>query len=361
MNEQDERYGGDEFTPDFAGAERLVSAGRVAPPGPEVIGSALTAVRAAAAAETVRAVAADTGAVTADRPLRGSVPRPGLSRRRMLLAAGGAAAAAAGVAFLPKDGPGAGPGGGSGARPPATARTAPTFLRQVAFVAAGGSATAAPYWRVESASEFHMPEVRRRPDVTPKPGVATVAPGEVIRSHRVAWLSRDGLTERSDSGEVSWLPSGGPMSWSVAGKDITWDDLPGLPTTPAALKDRLVGGDPRPAVWAALFNGIDALLSRAPSSPDLRAALYEVLAGIPGIRLRGPAKDAVGRTGTAVELDGDDRRGRLVIAPKTALLLETGVYALGGKEDGRLVSRSTFLSVGPARTAPRADASEGVD
>ncbi|MFE4957687.1 hypothetical protein ACFRCW_27340 [Streptomyces sp. NPDC056653] len=187
---------------------------------------------------------------------------------------------------------------------------------------------------------------------TTKPGVATVGPGAVIRDHHVAWLSRTGLTERTDSGEVFRLPSGGPMSWNVANKDITWDDLRTLPTTPAALKDRLVGSNPRPTVWAAFFNGIDALLSRAPSSPELRAALYQVLAEIPGIRLRGAAKDGVGRTGTAVELDGDDRRGRLVIAPKTALLLETGVYALGGKEDGRLVSRTTFLSVGPARTAP---------
>ncbi|MER5689230.1 hypothetical protein [Streptomyces sp. NPDC002205] len=187
---------------------------------------------------------------------------------------------------------------------------------------------------------------------TTKPGVATVGPGAVIRDHHVAWLSRTGLTERTDSGEVFRLPSGGPMSWNVANKDITWDDLRTLPTTPAALKDRLVGSNPRPTVWAAFFNGIDALLSRAPSSPELRAALYQVLAEIPGIRLRGAAKDGVGRTGTAVELDGDDRRGRLVIAPKTALLLETGVYALGGKEDGRLVSLTTFLSVGPARTAP---------
>ncbi|WP_328671060.1 hypothetical protein [Streptomyces sp. NBC_00328] len=85
-----------------------------------------------------------------------------------------------------------------------------------------------------------------------------------------------------------------------------------------------MGGDPRPAVWAALFNGIDALPSRAPSSPELRAALYEVLAGIPGIRLRGPAKDAAGRTGTAVELDGDDRRGRLVIAPGARLTATGG-------------------------------------
>ncbi|WP_329301348.1 hypothetical protein OG410_25945 [Streptomyces sp. NBC_00659] len=76
-----------------------------------------------------------------------------------------------------------------------------------------------------------------------------------------------------------------------------------------------------------------------------------------GRHLHGRGKDAAGRTGTAAELDGDDRRGRLVIAPKTTLLLETGVYALGGKEDGRLVGRSTFLSVGPARTAPRADTS----
>ncbi|MFF4354563.1 CU044_5270 family protein [Streptomyces sp. NPDC001530] len=323
----------DEFTPDFAGADRLVAAGRVAPPEPAVVAAALAVVREAAAEEVRHEPVAD--------------PRPLHSRRRILWTAGAAAAVAAGAVFLPRAG-----SRETDDRPPATAKTAPEFLQQVAFVAVGGSKPTARYWRVEIAAEYHIPAVKIRHGVTPRPGAPTFLPAEVIRNHYVSWLSRDGLTEQSDSGEVTHLPSKDQMSWSVANKGITWDDLRTLPTTPAALKARLVGSNPQPTVWEALFNGIDALLSRAPSGPELRGALYELLAEIPGIRLRGRAKDGAGRIGTAVELDGEDRRGRLVIDPKSALLLETGVYAIGGAEDGRLVSRNTFLSVGPARTAP---------
>lgn len=340
-----------EFVSGFPGADRLVAAGRVAPPERSVVAAAMAAVRRASAEEACREPVPDA--------------RRGHSRRRILWTAGTAAAAAAAAVLLPKAGSSAGSGAGAGTRASASARTAPEFLRQVSFVAAGGSRTTAPFWRVESIREFHVPAVRNKPGVTPqprvtlkpgitpKPHIATVRPGDVIRFHRVDWLSRTGLTERTESGEVFWLPSGSQMSWGVADKEITWDALRTLPTTPEALKDRLVGSDPRPTAWAALFNGIDALLSRAPSSPELRAALYEVLAGIPGVRLRGTAKDGVGRTGTVVELDGGGRRSRLVIAPKTAILLETGVSTLGGADGGRLVSRTTFLSVGPARTAPR--------
>ncbi|MEU0437335.1 hypothetical protein ABZ153_38170 [Streptomyces sp. NPDC006290] len=115
---------------------------------------------------------------------------------------------------------------------------------------------------------------------------------------------------------------------------------------------------PKQAVRVALFNGADSLLTGAPSSSGAGAALYRLLAAIPGIRLRDATKDSVGRTGTVVELDTERHRGRLVIDPKTALLLGSGEYAPDGRKDPRLVIRVTFLSVGPAWRAPRADASK---
>ncbi|MFJ6834499.1 CU044_5270 family protein [Streptomyces sp. NPDC091209] len=337
MTQHDERYDEDAFTPDFAGADRLLAAGRVAPPTPEVIRSALTAVRAAAAVETV---GADTtsDAVPAEGPVHASVPRPGLSRRRMLLAAGGvAAAAAAGAVLLPRTG-----FGDSREHP----TTAPEFLQRVAYVAADATRTEAPYWKVDSVLEAGPP---------PEPARSHSHHPNGVKRHRVSWLSRTGMTSRTASGKVTSYPTS-LMTWSIAEKDITWDDLRTLPTTPAALRTRLLGGRPKQAGWVALFNGAGNLLALAPAGPELRAAVYELLAEIPGIRLGGGTKDSVGRAGTVVELDTEDHRGRLVIDPKTALLLESGEYALDGGRNARLVSRSTFLSVGPAWTAPRADA-----
>ncbi|MFD5517787.1 hypothetical protein [Streptomyces sp. NPDC127066] len=341
MTQHGERYDEDAFVPDFAGAEHLVAAGRVAPPEHGVVQAALAAVRAAAAEETktARAVAADGyGApltAATEEPVRSPGPRPGLNRRRMLLAVGGVAAAAAGAVLLPK--------ADSGERREHTT-TAPQFLQQVAYVAADGADFTAPYWKIDTVMQ-----------VGPPPGAARrhSQHPDGTTWHFVSWLSRTGMIQKAAAGAAVRYPTR-LMSWSIAEKDITWDDLRALPTTPAALGARLLGSRPKRSTRVALFNGAHSLLAGAPSGPGVRAALYELLAEIPGIRLHGATRDSVGRVGTAVELDDDDRRSRLVVDPKSAFLLESAVYQRGGKEDGKVVSRMTYLSVGAARTAPKA-------
>ncbi|MFI0965393.1 hypothetical protein ACH4S8_28945 [Streptomyces sp. NPDC021080] len=350
MTQHDERYDDDTFAPDFAGAGRLVAAGRVPPPEPAVVRAALTAVRVAATEETrtaraataedtrtARAIAEEEGRARSTAAVQGPVrtpePRPVLNRRRMLLAAGGVAAAAAGAVLLPR--------AGSGERREHTT-TAPEFLQQVAYVAAGGAGSTAPYWRVDAMMTSGPPPKAAR--------LHSQHPDGETR-HSVTWLSRTGMILKTAAGGVSEYPTD-MMSWDIAEKDITWDDLRTLPTTPAALRTRLLGSRPKRSTWVALFNGADSLLAGAPSGPGVRAALYELLAEIPGIRLHGMTRDSIGRAGTAVELNDHERRSRLVIDPKSALLLEGAVYQRGGKEDGRIVSRVTYLSVGAARTAP---------
>ncbi|MEU3186034.1 hypothetical protein ABZ707_17800 [Streptomyces sp. NPDC006923] len=298
---------------DFDGADRLRAAGATAPPGPAVVGAALAAVRAAAARE-------DGVATVAHRPVRRT--------RRLIVSAATVAAVAAGVAVYPTL--------GFGGRAPTTADAA-GFLHEVADSAADRPASGAPYWKVTASS------------VLPATGKRTVS--------RVSWLSRTGMVTRMGEGPAFDFPAGkgkdALMAWDIVGKAVTWDDLGTLPTDPRALQARLLGGATGPAAWEALFNGVDALLSRAPAGPRLRAALYEVLAGIPGVRLAGEVKDSTGRDGTAVELDNGDRSSRLIISPATTQLLETEVLVRGGKKDGDLVSRTTYLSAEPAWDAPR--------
>ncbi|MFE4913273.1 hypothetical protein ACFRCX_17270 [Streptomyces sp. NPDC056652] len=110
-------------------------------------------------------------------------------------------------------------------------------------------------------------------------------------------------------------------------------------------------------VWLRAFASrgtydVDRGTSRAPAGPRLRAALYEVLAGIPHVRLAGSVKDSAGRQGTAIELKMGYGSSRVIIEPRTSRLLEaiSVLRASPGGEAGTV--RRTYLSAGPAENAP---------
>ncbi|MCX4782943.1 hypothetical protein [Streptomyces sp. NBC_01264] len=120
---------------DFPGADGVRAAGDVAPPSARAVEAALTAVRAAVAAE-----AAEAGS-----PVDAVPPRTAVRRRRLqrlLVSAAAVAVIAIGVAVYPVVGHG----------PTATA-TAADFLREVAVTANERSLPQAPYWKVRSRTE----------------------------------------------------------------------------------------------------------------------------------------------------------------------------------------------------------------
>jgi hypothetical protein len=108
-----------------------------------------------------------------------------------------------------------------------------------------------------------------------------------------------------------------------------------------------------PNATAELYSAVADLLPESPASPALREALYEVVANIPGVKLLGHYKDALGRTGTAVERDGET----LVIDPNTGQLLAD---IQGNPSTGLSCGRGcvtygvayTYVSEGPASRAP---------
>ena len=70
------------------------------------------------------------------------------------------------------------------------------------------------------------------------------------------------------------------------------------------------------------FQVIAEVLRFAPLSGAQTAAFYQVLATLPGIQLVGPAKDALGRPGTAFAVErGDPTRDELILDPDTGRLL----------------------------------------
>jgi hypothetical protein len=154
-----------------------------------------------------------------------------------------------------------------------------------------------------------------------------------------------------------------------------------LPTQPAALRralERLVlasAGAARGSLMrqmradpAGLFGPISQFLF-LPTSPQLRAALFRVLAGLPGVQLLGHQRDRLGRSGIAVavtEGEPDRVREELLFDPATSNLLQTQTVELrmstrsasGGRSipampAGTVAEYTDFLSRGVVNSITR--------
>ncbi|MEU5868057.1 CU044_5270 family protein [Nonomuraea sp. NPDC047529] len=96
----------------------------------------------------------------------------------------------------------------------------------------------------------------------------------------------------------------------VGATPVTTKQVMDLPADPAALKKVL-------QQWArqagqqsdeALFAEAVSLLSQLPTTPRIRAALYRMLADLPGVQNLGRISDPLGRVGTGIELQGGVQR-----------------------------------------------------
>ncbi|WP_243740908.1 hypothetical protein [Streptomyces sp. 8K308] len=242
---------------DFPGAIALKEAGSVSPPSTEVLATAGFAVCEAIAADTV-----------ADAPVtQASLCR--LGRRRLLVSAAVVAAAAAAAIAIPVVDLG-------GGMPPATASAAQLF-DAMADVAVAGSVTDASYWKITikrwvEGDEPHTGDI-------------------YIGRHDIVIETQNGRTIRKEN------PSG--TGWLVGEDRVDWEGLDELPTEPGALRDLLAEGAEGSAHEQTVRQA-GQLLAGSPASPELRAALFRVLADTPGAEVTEGVKDAVGRTGTEI-------------------------------------------------------------
>jgi hypothetical protein len=362
----DDLYGISEAAPELAA---LAAARAVPPPDAAVVAAALSAVRAAAGREarevaaaaevaeireagevreageagSVAGVGSNEAAALAGVTRTGEVPAPAQppaparsraaralrtgDRRRWIVAAACVAALTAGLAALPTvgaDGP-----------PPAAANAASAFLGSVAAHARGSSV---------GANASLLTTVRERRPGSPETEF-TVAIGHgqgVIRPARGHGPAQ--------SPNVPYGPFLAPS--------FSWREVATLPSGTAQLRARLEELAPH----QDLFRVIGGLLSISPVTPQVRAALYRVLATVPGVDLLGPGRDARGRAGTWVAHDDGTTRWKLLLDPDTGRLLQQdqvtlkAVPAAPCTKDrtppacppalaaGDLVSRMTFLS-----------------
>ncbi|MYS22784.1 hypothetical protein GA0115240_144836 [Streptomyces sp. DvalAA-14] len=296
---------------ELPGLGALVTAGTVPPPPDELVAGALASVRAAAAVESgIEPAPARTATLV--RRLR----------RHWMPAAVIVAAVATGASLLPVVDLG-------GTRPAASANAAAVFLNGVADQAARQKAQEAPYWKVTS----QFSDARG-----PQPPLSHyISRSQTLFKINNAWapLYVFTLPKGAPRGQRPVIPKDYKTFWPVGDQKITWDQLKTLPTDPAALAVRLRS----PGFASSEAGCIENLLVNSPASPKLRAALFRVMAGLPGVRLDGTGKDRVGRTGTRV----DFAEFRLLIDAHTGFILQSDSTDRQGR-----VSDFVYLYTGPA-------------
>lgn len=303
---------------------------------------------------------------------RGRAPR---ARRRIALAAAAAAAAAVAIAV--------GLGGERAGTPDVASAAA--VLRASADALAGAAAgplAQGGVWHTRVDAELRRSDPGRPPfeyttttrwetwrgrdgagreRLTPRGAVAFPSPAD--RSAWVAAGSPDLATTPSDRR----LPAD-PRPFRFGAEAVSYRRLERLPTDPDALAPVLARAvERRRDALPATFDAAEARAYarfelirdsfEAPTSPALRAALYDLAATTPGIRLAGATTDAAGRAGTAVDVVLGDARFVLVVDPRSGALLETRRILLRASAQfpdlaPGLLSRATYVDAGAVPRDP---------
>lgn len=135
--------------------------------------------------------------------------------------------------------------------------------------------------------------------------------------------------------------------------DFTPERLERLADDPAALAEAIrtrADTHAQPVAYES-FVIVGDLLREAVAPAAVRAALFEVAAGIPGVELVGVVEDLAGRTGTAVAYTHDGVRSELIFDPETSMLLAERDTVVAPVDHipfpaGTVIGYATYLDAG---------------
>ena len=195
----------------------------------------------------------------------------------------------------------------------------------------------------------------------------------LLPEERQIWVGTDGSGRLLESfgtpvfetpaARAAWVQDGSPplgvptsdTTFGPGGLSLGPSDLASLPTNPTALAAELSarkieGGPPGPAED---FVQIGDMLRETDASPALRAALFEVAEGIPGVVVLGTVPDHSGRRGIGVGRVGDDGvEQEYVFDSTTSAFLGEEMVATrpdastGGAPAGTVLGRAVYESHG---------------
>ncbi len=172
----------------------------------------------------------------------------------------------------------------------------------------------------------------------------------LVPKTREVWIAADGSGRvlETSSGKPRFLGTGDRVRWIKEGRPPlstpTSDRAVGpgnllpseqneLPTAVGQLRRTLLREAPTKQVdpRVALFVKAADILSKPLVDPDLRAALYRLLAGIEGIQLLGERRDELGRVGTGIAVTSQapgPLERRVLIFDRTSAVLAEQVVLL---------------------------------
>ena len=216
----------------------------------------------------------------------------------------------------------------------------------------------------EGWSNYHseVAETWVAPDGSGRRRTASFVPGFVSPADREAWERAGKPTFLAHGwGRHVGTESFGPGSF--AANDAYGANLSDLPTDPEELSqwllDRTATSSNGFPLSVRTLTLVAELLQNPFAPPDLRAALYEAEALVPGIESLGPARDLLGRKGIAVGArsanSGAPTVYSLIVDPDTGAVLATeekqlrAPSALPELDEPLVVSSTAYL--GSRRTA----------
>lgn len=146
------------------------------------------------------------------------------------------------------------------------------------------------------------------------------------------WWSPDGSGRRKAESTTASYSPGPNGAWGPGGFPLLETDLSGLSTDPEELDVQLRersnpgGASPQPSVTpgpgqspesGALWRAVSDLLEMPNAAPELRAALFRVTTGIPGVRVVKDSIDPVGRPAVALAFRSEGADRELFFDPGT--------------------------------------------
>ncbi|MEV4109840.1 hypothetical protein [Nonomuraea sp. NPDC049695] len=174
------------------------------------------------------------------------------------------------------------------------------------------------------------------------------------------------LSTEPDKGHVGPV-RGNNDKFFLADQQLTYDEVQRLPADPNALKSWLaeaarVSRVKENNVDSYVTGALPGLLYQLPAPKNVRAAAYQLLLTMPGVRSRGETKDSMGRAGAALSIERPDavQTGK-TFTSKTDLIVDTSTMLLLSENhtstiDGKLflnkTTTQTVLEAGWTNTAP---------
>jgi len=170
--------------------------------------------------------------------------------------------------------------------------------------------------------------------------------------HREIWIATDGsgalnetdsqgrFTSAGDQEQCAAMHITDPASedasggnrFPAGGLSFPTNDWRSLSTDPATLLAQVHQRDGGPDTPAEKFVNVADFMRESDVPPAIRAALYQALPLIPGVKLLGPQTDPTGRTGLAVAFYADgEPTHELIFDQQTGRLLAERYYDKTGK------------------------------